>query len=253
MSSQEVFTDASTDARIVVNAQDLILALKQLGRFSQTIRTAVYNQAVADLADENGVTPSQSDIQSAADEFRSERRLFSASETERWLNDHGMNPDDLEQLATIKARFQSLALLIPADAVEDYFSVHRAQFELVQISVIWVSDLSNCEELLMQVHEGADFQTLARRFSRHASAAEGGNLGLRETGHFDSEIADRVKELQPGETSRPLGWDSGFALIRLDARQPKELDERLSQRIRSILLDEQIQQRIRSCAVQVVV
>lgn len=85
------------------------------------------------------------------------------------------------------------------------------------------------DSLYAELQGGADFATLARRFTDHAITREGGgDLGWLEMDQLQPLVRSRVRDLKPGEFSRPLRGEvegqEGMQIIRLvehrDARRP---------------------------------
>ena len=85
------------------------------------------------------------------------------------------------------------------------------------------------DSLYAALQGGADFATLARRVTDHAITREGGgDLGWLEMDQLQPLVRSRVRDLKPGEFSRPLRGEvegqEGMQIIRLvehrDARRP---------------------------------
>ena len=84
--------------------------------------------------------------------------------------------------------------------------------------------LARAESLLVQVRHGADFETLARRYSDDPSTRDrGGDLGWFRRGMMVQSF-DRVAfALRPGEISDVVETPFGFHIIKLDQAQPSEI------------------------------
>jgi peptidyl-prolyl cis-trans isomerase SurA len=84
--------------------------------------------------------------------------------------------------------------------------------------------LAHAESLLVQLRHGADFETLARRFSQDAGTKDhGGDLGWFRRGMMYQSF-DRVAfSLRPGEISNIVETPFGFHIIRMDQVQPAEI------------------------------
>ncbi len=69
------------------------------------------------------------------------------------------------------------------------------------------------ERLAEQVRRGVPFSTLARNFSRSASAAVGGDLGWVVEGQLGGELNAAMAKLQPGQVSPPIRTEAGYYLL----------------------------------------
>ncbi len=65
---------------------------------------------------------------------------------------------------------------------------------------ILVAAKFEAEDILRKLKEGVDFESLAKKFSRCSSAANGGDLGEIKTGKADADFEEAALALKPGET-----------------------------------------------------
>ena len=73
--------------------------------------------------------------------------------------------------------------------------------------------------LIQQTRSGANFQALARNFSKSPSAGAGGNIGWTRPGQLGGKLDNALIRLQPGEVSQPVRMDDGFYLLYLRDRR----------------------------------
>lgn len=124
------------------------------------------------------------------------------------------------------------------DQAEAYYRAHPEKFiepEQSRVSLIllkvnpsapaeaWVEAGARAEDLARRLREGADMAELARQHSQDASAAQGGDMGYLHAGMLPGNATDKLKTLQPGQTSEPLRVLEGFAIVRLTARKEARL------------------------------
>ena len=79
--------------------------------------------------------------------------------------------------------------------------------------------LALIEDLSRQLTSGADFATLATRYSEDAHGPEGGSLGWVAPGELLPELAEALLSLKGGELSRPIQSSLGFHLLKVEERQ----------------------------------
>ncbi len=140
-------------------------------------------------------------------------------------------------------------------AVRAYYEAHPERFTTPQrlhLSLIllrvppwappqeWEAARQKAEELLARLAEGASFAELARAHSSDESAARGGDLGYVHAGMLSTEAQEVVDGLAPGEVSAPIRLLQGYALFRLEARTPPQLNDfaRSEARARLMLSEE---------------
>ncbi len=78
--------------------------------------------------------------------------------------------------------------------------------------------------LRSEIEAGADFAALAARWSEDASALQGGEMGLRPVVQLPLEVADAIRELQPGQLSRLVTTASELRFFRLEERIAASVD-----------------------------
>jgi peptidyl-prolyl cis-trans isomerase C len=86
---------------------------------------------------------------------------------------------------------------------------------------ILVSSNEQCLEIRKKIEEGADFATLAIRYSECPSAADGGDLGEVEPGKMGSEV-DKVlfNDENIDVVKGPVKTEFGYHLFKVTARTP---------------------------------
>ena len=74
------------------------------------------------------------------------------------------------------------------------------------------------------IHHGADFATMAKRYSQDVNASNGGDLGsFYPRGTFLPAFEEAAFKLQPGEISTVVQTDQGFHIIKLIERRGEEV------------------------------
>lgn len=71
------------------------------------------------------------------------------------------------------------------------------------------------ESVYKRVQYGSKFEDLAIKESDGRNALQGGDLGERKANELPQLFVDAVKDLKPGETSKPIRSASGFHLLHL--------------------------------------
>jgi peptidyl-prolyl cis-trans isomerase SurA len=84
--------------------------------------------------------------------------------------------------------------------------------------------------------DGADFREMAIAHSAGARALEGGDLGWRPAGELPSLFAERVLELDVGQTATPIRGGGGYHIIQLLDRRGAGTATAEQTRVRHILV-----------------
>jgi len=97
-----------------------------------------------------------------------------------------------------------------------------------QISEVFIDDgkaggpdaaLQEANQLVNQLHQGANFQSVARQFSASSTAANGGDAGWVTAGELDPAVRAAIETLRPGSLSAPIPVKDGVYIIYLRERQ----------------------------------
>ena len=127
------------------------------------------------------------------------------------------------------------------DQVEPFFLERRAALEQVVFSLIRLQQLNAAEELYLRLSDdGADFGSLARRFSQGQERLSGGLVGPMPVGQLHPQIAAALGRLQPGELHPPVPVDPFQLLLRLEHREPASLSDSLRQQLLNELLEQEL-------------
>jgi peptidyl-prolyl cis-trans isomerase SurA len=79
--------------------------------------------------------------------------------------------------------------------------------------------MDEANQLISQLHQGAQFASVARQFSTDATAANGGDAGWLTAGELDPAVREAVDALRPGALSAPIAVKDGVYIVYLRERQ----------------------------------
>ncbi|MGH6970685.1 MAG: peptidylprolyl isomerase [Caulobacteraceae bacterium] len=79
--------------------------------------------------------------------------------------------------------------------------------------------MDEANQLVSQLHQGAQFASVARQFSASATAANGGDAGWVTPGELDPEVRTAVEAMRPGALSAPIEVKDGVYIVFLRERQ----------------------------------
>lgn len=109
------------------------------------------------------------------------------------------------------------------DHKDKFVTPARARVSLILLHVDpwatnqqWQDVAARAQQLVAQLRDGADFRTLAREYSDHESAQQGGDLGAIHQGMLAADAQRVLDDLGVGEVSSPVRLLQGIAILRLD-------------------------------------
>jgi peptidyl-prolyl cis-trans isomerase C len=119
--------------------------------------------------------------------------------------------------------------------------------EEVHVRHILVGSEDEAKRLIAQLNQGADFATLARRFSKDPDGMRGGDLGFFRRDQVWQGFADLAFSLQPGQLAQtPIANEFGWHVVQTIERRrvpPPTLDQ-MRDTIRKQLLREAVQRLV---------
>lgn len=75
---------------------------------------------------------------------------------------------------------------------------------------------AKAHKLIQRLRAGADFATLATRYSKDQQALQGGDMGWLPAGQVPTLFAQELNQMNPGDIRGPLQSPSGFHIIKLE-------------------------------------
>lgn len=78
---------------------------------------------------------------------------------------------------------------------------------------------AKAKDILKQLHDGANFEDIAKKMSDGPSAADGGALGTFERGKLAKSIEDQVFSMKAGELTSTIQTKQGYVIIKVDDHQ----------------------------------
>ncbi|HEY3971853.1 MAG TPA: peptidylprolyl isomerase [Candidatus Sulfotelmatobacter sp.] len=74
---------------------------------------------------------------------------------------------------------------------------------------------TKAKDLLKQIHDGAAFEDIAKKYSDGPSAADGGNLGTFERGKLAKELEDKTFAMKAGEVTDVIRTKQGYVILKV--------------------------------------
>ncbi len=74
---------------------------------------------------------------------------------------------------------------------------------------------AKANDLLKQIHDGANFEDIAKKYSDGPSAADGGALGMFKRGQLAKELEDKTFAMKTGEVSDVIRTKQGYVILKV--------------------------------------
>ena len=212
--------------------------LQRAARIGLQVSDQMVNQAIENLAQQNGVAFEDMPILLAQDgiSYASWRRDLREQLTLEQLRqiDVGRNIqispreielciEDLEGNVVVNSDFNLSHILIslPESATGSQFEAAKAK----------------AEDVYRQLQAGADFGELAVRYSDAQTALEGGSLGWMKGGQLPTLYTDVVAGMSAGDVSPPFRGASSFHIVKINEMRSANMRSEIDQvKVRHILV-----------------
>ena len=117
---------------------------------------------------------------------------------------------------------------VPSDpaAVDAFYNANQSDFITTEcVSHILVNTLEQAASIRAQIMAGADFATMAKKYSIDSgSAVKGGVLGCQAPGQYVAPFEEVADSIPVGQLSEPVHSQFGWHLIEVTSRQLTPLD-----------------------------
>jgi len=236
------------------------IQLQRAERLSIQVSDETLNQALANIAQRNGVSLSELPAALAAQgvdysTYREEMRdqlIIDQLRQRDVVSRIAVTPKELEEhlerqnsQAFVNQEFRLSHILISTSATATSAEIAEAR--------------QRVEDIHRRLAAGESFTELAITYSDSQNALEGGSLGWRKGDELPTLFADAVPALEPGEISDPIRSASGFHIVRLDERRGGEPIMQKQTHARHILIttnevldDDAARERLREIRQQII-
>ena len=154
-------------------------------------------------------------------------------------------------------------IVIREEELKDYYTKNKDKFRLiakVHLATIFLKQedpsnqeetialLRTAEDIVFRLKRGEDFGKMAKKFSQGPGAEEGGDLGIFKTSQLDPDLLKILKDMIPGDITRPIIRQAGIQIVKLLDKQDsivKPFDD-VREAIFEILYKEKVNKRYSS-------
>jgi peptidyl-prolyl cis-trans isomerase C len=140
-------------------------------------------------------------------------------DTDEFKKQAGLALDRLSMDALLASEGESAATdAALKQAYEDVANATRSRQE-AHVRHILVETEAEAKQVVAELKKGADFGALAKKDSKDASAANGGDLGFVSRAQLEPDFGKAVFALDIGKTSDPVKTRFGWHVIRVEEKR----------------------------------
>ncbi|MBW4576253.1 MAG: TIGR04500 family putative peptide maturation system protein [Aphanothece sp. CMT-3BRIN-NPC111] len=240
---------------ITLDVQYVVSCLDFLWNEARLIARLVNRCLIDEAILKRGIQASPGELQRAMDEFRRSRRLFTAEDTLRWLEQQGTTHKELEQMLAAEVNTRLLREQITGGRVEQYFRDRRSKFDTACIARFRVATQEHAQHLSETIRSGAmDFYDAAESSFLTCTDREekgDGKLFARIQRRLMSpQQATEIFAASPGAVVGPVSSGDGYDIIRVLEIHPACLDERTCEAVKEALFTEWLAQERQKASIE---
>jgi peptidyl-prolyl cis-trans isomerase SurA len=219
-------------------------------RQKDVLRDLIDQQLLLQKGKDLGIT-GDTELIKRLDEMRKQMNLETMEDLEKAAEAQGASYEDFKQnlrnqIITQRVIGQEVGqkLAMNKDEEKKFYDQHRAEMEQpeqVRLSEILIAPKTpaqpagvdgkpvppseadteaaldaakaKAQDLLDQIHKGAKFEDLAKKYSDGSSAKEGGDLSYFKRGTLSKDLEDKVFAMKPGEVSDVIRTKQGYVIL----------------------------------------
>ncbi|MGH9437058.1 MAG: peptidylprolyl isomerase [Terriglobia bacterium] len=174
-----------------------------------------------------------SDVVQRLDQIRKQMGLATIQDLENEVEKQGLIWEDFQdnirrRLLTQQVIEQEVGsrIMVSRTQALKYFDAHKQEFaspagdELAEIQISsdkWGSAEADkrAKAALAMLQSGAKWEDVVKKYSDGPNANSGGDVGFFPSGSLMPQIADAIKNLDPGDTSKMISSQYGYVIVKV--------------------------------------
>lgn len=222
-----------------IASEEIMSLLVSYQLLPQFLRGVIIDRAIASIE----CTPQE--IAESYQQLCQRYQIQSATQQQAWLKHYGMNPKQLEALATRALRIEKFKQQTWGNKLEPYFLSRKGQLDKAIYFLLRTKNLGLAEELYFRIQEREQsFAECARVYSEGLEATTSGLLGPIELGAVHPTIAKILSVIQPGQLWHPIRLEEWIVIVQLEKLIPAQLDEPMRQQLLNELFETWISEQM---------
>ena len=207
----------------------------------------------------------ETDVVKRLDEIRKQNHFATQDELQAAVEKQGMVWEDFEDnirrnllMREVIGREVGSRIIVTHADTRKYYDAHKQDFafpEGVHLGEILISTdnrkLEDAEKrgeaALAELKAGAKWADVARKYSDHASASDGGDIGFFKQGTLAPAVADAIVKLGDNEITGLIQTKFGYMIVKVFERRKQGIAsyDEVEQRVSEILYNQQMEPALR--------
>ncbi|MFH1654370.1 MAG: peptidylprolyl isomerase [Pseudomonadota bacterium] len=168
--------------------------------------------------------------------------------------------EEIKSVKFVQERISPLVSITERD-LQDFYNQHPERFQksykahIARILFTIPKNLtqegmdiivSTAEDVSRMAKKGDSFASLAKKYSKGAEAAKGGDMGMIEVKDLPPPLPDAIPQLSPGDVSQPIYTQEGIFIIKLISfgKMTSDAFEKIREKIYEQLFDQRVSEEI---------
>lgn len=190
-------------------------------------------------------------VEQAVVDFRLQQKLTDPKSFQEWLNRNGTTYELFHSQIVNGFKLEKLKNQIAEARLQEYFIERKLLLDRVVLSRIVVASKELAEELHTQIHEGANFEQIAREYSTADERVANGMMGPVSRGTLPDVLRAAIDSANPGELVGPIAVESYWAIFRVEQFLPATLEDgQLKQALQNELFERWLAEKIQTMTVK---
>jgi len=245
-----------TDANLVqvngrmLTMEDAVAFLDVLWNEAPILERIVEACLIREELEKRPIEVSDEELQTGMDGLRRTHKLYTADDTHRWMQQRGMNHEQLERLVVGNLTCAKLRTRVAEERTASYFEAHRDELDIAYIARIECADEATARGLHHRIASGAiDFFEGAQQQFLASTNHECFTFETLRRRDSREDLGAAIFAGACGDVVGPFRVGRSHVVARLLSMRPARRDEATNAVIEQILFDQWIAERRRSASV----
>lgn len=232
-------------------AAEFLKGLHLRGKLLPLLREATAEQLLLQHAQAAEIRISPQELQSAADAFRQQNSLSSASDMEAWLGREHLTIAHFEDALHRDLLVSKLRDYVTRGRIASHFDADPSRYDQAHLRQLVVRQKDLAHTLREQLNQpSSNFAEIAHDYSIDQTRQDqDSDLKVVFRYHTPQEITEKIFSAKPGDIAGPVEIASNFHLFQVENIKPAELDDFTVESIRSELFNNWLSEQLHSAKI----
>jgi peptidyl-prolyl cis-trans isomerase SurA len=230
-------TDIDQRVKLVTNSAEAEVSAEELQRLrAQVLRNLIDETLKIQAAEQLELPAERAQVEQTYQQLAAQNFGSNPERMDEYLTSIGSSPNALKRQIEGELAWENLLrrnitpfVNVSAEEVNDVLErLNEAkgteEYRLGEIYMNATDEnreavIQNMQRIMQQLEQGGSFVAYARQFSEATTAVVGGDTGFLRLATLPTEMANAVRQMQPGQLVGPIEIPGGFTIIYLIDKQ----------------------------------